>query len=163
MLRRILKLHRSDLKYRQSGWLCTRWGEIAQSLNFKYFNKCHCKSCELLGFYIIGYPLKAHNSSLDLHWHLLKYLKFCAISPHLVQSHPDWRYWNYCSKKGLYSIYSNKINYIHEYFRLPFLLEKYQILYYFLNLMTPAEDSSARTNLHVPTIRMWNAVQEKFL
>jgi hypothetical protein len=22
------------LKYRQSGWLCTRWSEIAQSLNF---------------------------------------------------------------------------------------------------------------------------------
>jgi hypothetical protein len=34
--------------YRQSGWLCTRWGEIAQSLNFKYLYKSHCKSNELL-------------------------------------------------------------------------------------------------------------------
>ncbi len=34
--------------YRQSGWLCTRWGEIAQSLNFKYLHKSHCKSYELL-------------------------------------------------------------------------------------------------------------------
>ncbi len=34
--------------YRQSGWLCTRWGEIAQSLNFKYLYKSYCKSNELL-------------------------------------------------------------------------------------------------------------------
>jgi hypothetical protein len=30
------------------GWLCTRWGEIAQSLNFKYLYKSHRESCELL-------------------------------------------------------------------------------------------------------------------
>jgi hypothetical protein len=30
------------------GWLCTRWGEIAQGLKFKYLYKSHCKSCELL-------------------------------------------------------------------------------------------------------------------
>ncbi len=36
------------LNYRQSGWLCTRWGEIAQSLNFKYLNKRFCKSNKLL-------------------------------------------------------------------------------------------------------------------
>jgi hypothetical protein len=35
-------------RYRQSGWLCTRWGEIAQSLNFKYLYKSHCKFNELL-------------------------------------------------------------------------------------------------------------------
>ncbi len=32
----------------QSGWLYTRWGEIARSLKFKYLYKSHCKSCELL-------------------------------------------------------------------------------------------------------------------
>ncbi len=31
------------IMYRQSGWLCTRWGEIAQSLNFKCLYKSHCK------------------------------------------------------------------------------------------------------------------------
>jgi hypothetical protein len=72
-------------------------------------------------------------------------------------------YWNYCSKKGLHSIYSNKINYIHEYLRLPFLLEKYQILYYFLNLMTPAEDSSARTNLHVYYLYVKRCSREIFI
>jgi hypothetical protein len=40
------------------------------------------------GFYTIGYPLKAHNSSLDLYWHLKRYLKFklCAIPPRLTVS-----------------------------------------------------------------------------
>jgi hypothetical protein len=42
--------------YRQSGWLCTRWGEIAQSLNFKYLYKSHCKSNELLWAFK-GYPI----------------------------------------------------------------------------------------------------------
>ncbi len=42
--------------YRQSGWLCTRWGEIAQSLNLKYLYKRHCKSCELLWAFK-GYPI----------------------------------------------------------------------------------------------------------
>jgi hypothetical protein len=36
------------IQYRQSGWLCIRWGEIAQSLNFKYLYKGHSKSCEVL-------------------------------------------------------------------------------------------------------------------
>jgi hypothetical protein len=35
-------------EYCQLGWLWTRWGEIAQSLNFKYLYKGHCKSNELL-------------------------------------------------------------------------------------------------------------------
>jgi hypothetical protein len=38
----------ANSNYRQSGWLCTRWGEIAQSFNFKYLYKSHCKSYELL-------------------------------------------------------------------------------------------------------------------
>ncbi len=41
-------VNKANFKYRQSGWLCTRWGEIAQSLNFKYLYKSHCKSRELL-------------------------------------------------------------------------------------------------------------------
>jgi hypothetical protein len=52
--------------YRLSGWFYTRWGEMAQSLKFKYLYKSHCKSCELLWTYIIWYPFKAHNTSLDL-------------------------------------------------------------------------------------------------
>ncbi len=43
-------------RYRQSGWLCTRWGEITQSLNFKYLYKSHCKSNELLWAFE-GYPI----------------------------------------------------------------------------------------------------------
>jgi hypothetical protein len=44
---------------------------------------------------------KTYNSSLDLQCFLKRYLKFklCAISPHLVQSHPDWRYLFYDSRK----------------------------------------------------------------
>jgi hypothetical protein len=34
--------------YRQTGLLCTRWGEIAQSLNFKYLYNSHCDTGELL-------------------------------------------------------------------------------------------------------------------
>jgi hypothetical protein len=45
--------------YRQSGWLCTRWGEIAQSLNFKYLFKKHCKSNELLWVLYNMVPLKS--------------------------------------------------------------------------------------------------------
>jgi hypothetical protein len=44
------------IHYRQSGWLCTRWGEIAQSLNFKYIYKGNCKSCEEL-WAIKGYSI----------------------------------------------------------------------------------------------------------
>jgi hypothetical protein len=42
-----LALYGLVLKYRQSGMLFTWWGEIAQSLNFKYVYKSHCKSNEL--------------------------------------------------------------------------------------------------------------------
>ncbi len=34
--------------YIPSGWLCTRWGEIAQSLYIKYLYESHCKSCKLM-------------------------------------------------------------------------------------------------------------------
>ncbi len=49
------------------GVACTRWGEIAHSLNFKYLYKTHCKSCKLLWAFK-EYPIlyKTHNSSLDL-------------------------------------------------------------------------------------------------
>jgi hypothetical protein len=51
------------MMYRQSERLCTRWGEIAQSFTRVTANLTNC-----CGFYIVGYPLKAHNSSLDLQW-----------------------------------------------------------------------------------------------
>ncbi len=43
-------------EYRQSRWLCTSWGEIAQSFNFKYLYENHCKSYELLWSFK-GYPI----------------------------------------------------------------------------------------------------------
>jgi hypothetical protein len=42
-----LLVRSTNCMYRQSGWLCTRWGEIAQSLNFKYLYKNYCESNEL--------------------------------------------------------------------------------------------------------------------
>jgi hypothetical protein len=58
------------LIYRQSGWLCTGWGKIAQSFNFKYLYKSDCKSIELLwafkGYHIIYNPLQFAEFTVTL-------------------------------------------------------------------------------------------------
>ncbi len=60
--------------YRQSGWLCTRWGEITQCLKFKYLYKRGCKCSELL--------LVCSDFCKDLNF------KCCVISPHLCKVTP---------------------------------------------------------------------------
>jgi hypothetical protein len=61
--------------YRQSGWFCTRWGEIAQSLNFKYLYKSHCKSNELLWVLYNVVPLKSPQQFVEFAVTLVKMFK----------------------------------------------------------------------------------------
>jgi hypothetical protein len=61
--------------YRQSGWLCTRWGEIAQSLNFKYLYKSHCKSCEPLWVLYNGISIKSSQQFVGFAVTLVKIFK----------------------------------------------------------------------------------------
>jgi hypothetical protein len=62
-------------EYRQSGWLCTRWGEIAQSLNFKYLYKRHYKSNELLWISYNMVPLKSPQQFVRFTVTLVKIFK----------------------------------------------------------------------------------------
>ncbi len=66
-------------KYRQLGWLCTRWGEIVQSLNFKYLYKSHCKSCELLWVFQNRVSLKSPQQIVGFAVTLEKIFKVYAL------------------------------------------------------------------------------------
>jgi hypothetical protein len=67
--------HRFKKTYRQSGWLCTRWGEIAQTLNFKYLYKSHCKSYELLWVLYSRVFLKSQQQFVVISPRLMVYLQ----------------------------------------------------------------------------------------
>ncbi len=65
--------------YRQSGWLCTRWGEIAQSLYFKYLYKIHCKSGVLLWALYNKVSLKSPQQFVGFTVTLVKIFKVQAL------------------------------------------------------------------------------------
>ncbi len=67
-------------KYRQSGWLCTRWGEIAQSLNFKCLLKSPSKSWDLLFVLYNMVPLKSPQQFVGFAVTLVKIFKVKALS-----------------------------------------------------------------------------------
>ncbi len=71
----ISKLADKHNVYRQPGWLCTRWGEIAQSLNFNYLYKSHCQSSKLLLILYDRVPVKSPQQFVEFAVTLVKIIK----------------------------------------------------------------------------------------